>query len=65
MEYVIKHECVVCWRCIDVCSQGAISECEIAITPRFSTPGVVIDTALCNECGMCKDICPVDAIMVV
>ncbi len=50
MAYVITDECIACGACIPECSEDAISEGDI----------YVIDPELCDNCGSCADVCPVD-----
>ncbi len=50
MAYVITDECIACGACIPECPEEAISEGDI----------YVIDPELCNDCGSCAEICPVD-----
>ncbi|HNZ01553.1 MAG TPA: 4Fe-4S binding protein [Anaerolineaceae bacterium] len=52
MAYTITDECIQCLACIPECSSNAISEKDGL---------VVIDAALCTECGSCADVCPVGA----
>lgn len=65
MEYEITDHCVVCWRCLEACPKGAIIDCEIAVTDKYAMPGVRINGLECSQCGLCKEICPVEAIAVV
>ncbi|RJQ65560.1 MAG: 4Fe-4S dicluster domain-containing protein [Desulfobacteraceae bacterium] len=64
MDYRITDQCVVCWRCMDSCPNGAIIDCEIHVTDKYSMPGVTINDLECSKCGLCKEVCPVDAIVV-
>jgi ferredoxin len=50
MAYVITDECIACGACIPECPEGAISEGDIYI----------IDPELCDDCGSCAEVCPVD-----
>ncbi len=59
----ITDECIVCWKCIDICPDNAVSEADIQVTPKYSVPGVKISPEECADCGLCIDVCPVDAII--
>ncbi|MCF8054226.1 MAG: 4Fe-4S binding protein [Deltaproteobacteria bacterium] len=54
MAYVITDDCIACGSCESECSKGAISEGE---------DKYVIDAKLCDDCGTCADICPIEAIV--
>ncbi|NLN60258.1 MAG: 4Fe-4S binding protein [Deltaproteobacteria bacterium] len=47
-------KCTKCGRCL-VCNYGAM-------TIENKTPR--IDLTLCERCGVCESLCPVDAIMI-
>ncbi len=52
-KYVIANECISCKRCIKQLGCPAIySDGE----------SVLIEESLCYGCGLCKNVCPVDAI---
>ena len=56
MEYPslkITQRCIDCDNCIIVCPEESILR-----TPR----GLVIEDWSCSLCGICKIVCPVDAI---
>lgn len=49
-----KAKCTGCAACVDVCSRRAIR--FVTDIEGFSYPEV--DPYLCNECGLCEDVCP-------
>lgn len=52
MAYIINSECIMCDLCIAECPQNAIMPGD---------PKYIIDADLCDDCGSCADICPVEA----
>ncbi len=52
MAYLITGECISCAACVPECADEAIYEKEeiYAIDPRK-----------CSDCGVCAEVCPVDA----
>ena len=52
MAYIINNECILCDVCVSECPESAI----IIGDPKYS-----IITELCNDCGNCAEICPVEA----
>ena len=52
MAYYISDECIMCDLCVAECPENAIS----AGDPIYS-----INPELCNDCGDCADVCPVEA----
>jgi indolepyruvate ferredoxin oxidoreductase alpha subunit len=56
--YEVVHEkCTKCDFCIDAFACPALVKLE--------DESVAIDAALCNGCGVCADICPPKAIVLV
>ncbi len=55
ITYRITEECTGCTLCLDVCPHGAISGRKKELH--------VIDTTLCNRCGLCLATCTFDAIV--
>lgn len=51
----LKHECIQCGRCVDVCPQNAI---------RLSDRGHSLDRTSCDLCGKCVDTCPAEALQI-
>ena len=49
----LKHKCIGCNTCIDICSYKALS---------FSENGLNIDRKICISCGECSDECPSTAL---
>ncbi len=47
-----RSRCVKCWRCIEICTEGAIS---------FTEAGPVADPIKCTLCGRCIAACPTGA----
>ena len=52
MAYIINGECIMCDVCVAECPQNAI----VPGDPRY-----IIDADLCDDCGNCADVCPVEA----
>lgn len=51
MAYKITDDCIMCGACEPECPENAISEGEDIY---------IIDPELCNDCGSCAEVCPVD-----
>lgn len=66
----VLDRCVMCGRCLGVCSHNAIIGMYInvrsadgGLVPMAdSFKGVVVDEMKCNCCGDCRDICPTNAL---
>jgi Fe-S-cluster-containing hydrogenase component 2 len=62
------HTClqIACAKCEEVCPTGAIGRDEIAVTATGLDPvsGMVlrVDEDLCDNCGLCYDVCPQNVI---
>ncbi len=54
---VDEDKCIKCWLCWLYCPEDVISEGENGF-PQ-------IDLTFCKGCGVCADVCPVDAIRMV
>lgn len=54
MAHKITDECIACGTCEPECPEGAISEGEEIF---------IIDAELCNDCGSCLEVCPVECIL--
>ena len=52
-KFEITEKCIKCKKCIREIGCPAI---------RLDDNGVKIDSSLCHGCGLCAQICPVDAI---
>ena len=48
-------DCIMCTACYEVCKEDALN-----VKPGGQ---VKIDEVLCNNCGECVKVCPVDAII--
>nr|MBN1229744.1 4Fe-4S binding protein [Anaerolineae bacterium] len=57
MAMMITEECIVCSACQTECKKGGIYYDDA--TERY-----VIDAELCDGCGACTEVCPVDCIVV-
>jgi NADP-reducing hydrogenase subunit HndC len=55
ITYRITEECTGCTLCLDICPHGAITGKKKELH--------VIDTTLCNRCGLCLATCTFDAIV--
>ena len=55
---VDREKCAHCGACVSVCLRGIIAEDEEG-TPRVAPE----NEALCNFCGHCSAVCPVDAVV--
>jgi len=49
----IKHKCIGCKTCIEICEQGSL---------MFNETGLQIDRKKCNGCGRCAEECPSTAL---
>lgn len=49
-----EDACILCDQCIDFCPDVAIHESE-------DGEYVVVDMDFCKGCGICEEVCPVDA----
>ena len=49
----IKHKCIGCKTCIEICEQHSLS---------FNEVGLQIDRKKCNGCGKCAEECPSTAL---
>ncbi len=49
----IKHKCIGCRSCIEICNLNALS---------FNEEGMKIDRKICNGCGKCVEECPSTAL---
>ncbi|MBN1498855.1 MAG: glycyl-radical enzyme activating protein [Spirochaetes bacterium] len=47
------HACLHCLKCVHVCERKAV---------RHTDDKIVIDSGLCNSCGMCLKSCPTNAL---
>lgn len=54
MAHLINEECIACGACEPECPEKAISEGD---------PIYVINPDLCNDCGSCVEVCPVECII--
>jgi ferredoxin len=52
VAYFISDECIMCDLCVAECPENAISAGD---------PIYVINPDICNDCGECADVCPVEA----
>ncbi len=52
--YIINDKCIGCTKCVQACASQAI---EFEPFKKHS-----IDEEKCTRCGVCRDICPVDAV---
>jgi ferredoxin len=52
MAFIITDECIMCDLCVAECPENAI----VAGDPLYE-----IDPNLCNDCGNCAEVCPVEA----
>ena len=50
-----ERDCTGCGDCVELCRFGAIAWAEDALTPA-------IDPIACEGCGLCRHVCPTDAI---
>lgn len=62
MSYYITEQCVACRKCLDACQEQGIYEDTGLKKQSDPFPVFVIDAERCTDCGLCMDICPVDAI---
>ncbi len=53
MPWINEKICTGCQICVDECSVGAISMCEVI---------AVIDESKCIRCGTCHDVCSSEAV---
>lgn len=52
MAFIITEECIMCDVCVGECPENAI---------QAGDPLYLINPELCNECGDCAEVCPVEA----
>ena len=57
MAYRVENSCIGCGGCEFGCSRGAISQTDEY--PVF----YAVDPLLCDDCGECTKLCPVDALV--
>lgn len=50
-----EEACILCHQCIDFCPDVAIQAAD------DGAEYVVVDYDFCKGCGICEDVCPVDA----
>jgi ferredoxin len=54
MKYTITEDCVSCGECVYNCPQNCIT----------NSYGLRVDTNRCDECKLCMEVCPTDAITI-
>jgi len=62
--YYDAPRCILCFRCVRICNEG-MGVNALGIVNRGVTSEIAPnhgDHLLCDECGMCIDICPVGAL---
>jgi Fe-S-cluster-containing hydrogenase component 2 len=69
MLEAINQNCSGCRTCLLACAiqnQGEVNpkKAALAIEGHFPAPGGY-EVRLCNQCGACADVCPVEAIQLV
>ena len=57
---IIENECIACNRCIEECRFDAIRYPVLSNGKKADKPSV--DLISCEGCGLCKRLCPVEAI---
>ena len=58
----VSESCVACGQCLDLgCPALCLSK---AVSPQSGKSQVTIDPLLCTGCGICAQVCPVEAIEV-
>jgi NADH-quinone oxidoreductase subunit G len=59
-----KPRCILCFRCVRICAEG-MGVAALGVVNRGASSEIAPnegDHLLCDECGMCIDICPVGAL---
>ncbi len=62
--YFDRPRCILCFRCVRVCAEG-MGVGALGVVNRGATSEIAPnheDHLVCDECGMCIDICPVGAL---
>ncbi|MBQ9245460.1 4Fe-4S binding protein [bacterium] len=53
-----------CHKCSEVCPSGAIKKISLNEKQKTRIAMAVIESDKCSTCGICKDVCPVGAIII-
>jgi len=61
-DVVSMDACAACSKCIENCPTKAISPDKFLINPEICLPGMKTDDGSHNECYVCQDICPANAV---
>lgn len=61
---VISEQCIACNQCVEACSQTFFNEKDAGTSAIQITKGCGEGYCIiaCSQCGVCIDLCPVDAI---